>query len=238
MNRIMKVGVAALAIAAMVPAFANEEEVEDQRDEVVGWTPVALGLATPVQVPWGLNRWDVFGLDLNVFYADAPKMYGIDIGGLATTTRNDLIGLDVSGLLNLACQDVYGLRATLGVNFHGQGVYGMDAGLLSFGDKLCGLGVHFLGSAQHNMCGCQIGGLACVSSVESYGASIAGICNLARTAYGLQLALLYNMTEDLHGAQIGLVNYTRLCPGGFQIGLINIIRENCWPVLPIVNASF
>ena len=84
MNRIIKLGIASLAIAAAAHTFAQETEapVRDQK----GWTPVAIGLATPVQLPWGLDAWDVFGLDLNVFYSDAPMMYGIDIGGLAAAT--------------------------------------------------------------------------------------------------------------------------------------------------------
>ena len=48
MNRLMKTGIAALAIAAVAPAFADDVEEEG----VVGWTPIALGLATPVQLPW------------------------------------------------------------------------------------------------------------------------------------------------------------------------------------------
>ena len=237
MNRIIKVGIAALAMAAVVPSFAQDIEIEEEEGPI-GWTPVCIGLATPVQLPWGLDRWDVFGLDLNVFYSDAPKMYGLDIGGLATLTRDDMIGLQVSGLLNLACADVYGLRATLGLNFGCQSVYGMDAGLIAFRDKFYGFDAEFLGSAQREMCGLQIGGLANVSAVESYGVSIAGITNLAKTSYGLQLSAIFNMTDELHGAQIALVNYADECVSGFQIGLVNIIMSNKIKVLPIVSGYF
>ena len=61
MKHSFKIGIAALAIAAAAPALAQEQETK--ADEAIGWTPVALGLATPVQLPWGLNRWDVYGLD-------------------------------------------------------------------------------------------------------------------------------------------------------------------------------
>ena len=237
MNRMLKAGFVALAMAAAVPAFAQEEEIANEGP--VGWSPVAIGLATPVQVPWGLNTWDVFGLDVNVFYSDTPLMYGLNVGGLGALNRNDLIGLQVGGLMNVSCEDVYALRATLGVNFFGQSVYGADiAGLVGFGDKLWGLEIAGLGTAQHDVCGLAIGGLANVTDHESYGCTIAGLTNLARISYGLQLSCLFNMTEELHGCQLGLVNYTKACPSGFQIGLVNIIRENVWPVLPIVNASF
>ena len=62
MNRTIKIGFAALALAAVAPAFAQNET---NAEGPVGYTPVAIGLATPVQLPWGLNRWDVYGLDLN-----------------------------------------------------------------------------------------------------------------------------------------------------------------------------
>ena len=65
MNRKFKFALAALAFAALAPAVAQQSETSSS--EPVGWTPVAIGLATPVQLPWGLNRWDVYGIDLNVF---------------------------------------------------------------------------------------------------------------------------------------------------------------------------
>lgn len=237
MKDMFKVGIAALALAAMMPTFAQENETVSEEGPV-GWTPVAIGLATPVQLPWGIDRWDVFGLDLNVFYSDAPKMYGLDIGGLATTCRDDNMGLTVSGLFNLACKDVYGLRATLGLNMCARTVYGMDAGLIAFRNTIKGLDVHFLGAAQQNVVGLEISGLANVTAVESYGVTIAGLTNLAKTSYGLQLSALFNMTDELHGCQIALVNYADYCPNGFQIGLVNIIMSNKVKVLPLVNGYF
>jgi len=238
MNRTLKFGIAALAIASVVPAFAQDAEDEEENVGSYGWTPVAIGLATPVQLPWGLNRWDVFGLDLNIFYSDAPKMYGLDIGGLAELTRSTAAGLLVGGLANIAFDDVYGLRGTLGLNYCEGGVYGADLGLVGFRDSLHGFDAEFLGSYQRNVCGLQISGLANVATVESYGVNIAGLSNIAKTAYGLQLSFLFNMTEELHGCQIALVNYTADCPSGFQIGLVNIILQNKIKFLPIVNGYF
>ena len=238
MNRTIKFGLAALAIASLANVYAEESETVGE--EPVGWTPVALGLATPVQLPWGINRWDVNGLDLNLFYSDTPVMNGLMIGGLAATVRQDLCGWQISGLCNYNGGDVYGIRTTLGINIARKSVYGFDAGLASIaleGD-VDGLSIHFLGAAQNNMCGCQIGGIANVSMIESYGASIALGANIAKTAYGLQLACIFNMCEELHGAQVALVNYADLCENGFQIGLVNVIRSNVVPVLPFVNGHF
>ncbi|MBQ6138000.1 MAG: hypothetical protein IJI73_11615 [Kiritimatiellae bacterium] len=236
MKNTIKFGLAALAVTAAASTFAGSSETK--AEEADGWTPIAIGLATPVQLPWGLNRWDVYGLDLNVFYSDAPKMYGLDVGGLAAVTRDDMMGLQVSGLFNFGLADVYGLRATLGLNMCRGSVYGCDLGLIGFRNKIVGFDAEFLGSAQQEMYGLQIGGLANVSSVESYGCSIAGICNVAKSMHGLQASFIFNMTEELHGCQIALVNYTKYCDNGFQIGLVNIILQNRLKVLPIVNGYF
>ena len=99
------------AFVALQALAGYAQEVEAEEEGPVGWTAVCVGLATPVQLPWGLDRWDVFGIDFNVFYSDAPLMYGIDVGGLCALTRDDMMGIKVSGLLNFACSDVYGLRA-------------------------------------------------------------------------------------------------------------------------------
>ena len=236
MKNVFKLGIAALAIAVLPSAFAQgDEEIESS---VEGYTPVAIGLATPVQLPWGLNRWDVFGIDINAFYTDAPKLYGHGFGGLATLTRDTNIGCVVSGLANVAFDDVYALRVCAGVNYSDKDVVGADIGLVGFRDNLWGLDVNGLGAYQQKMCGAQISGLANLSKVESYGAAIAGIANLATTSYGLQMALVFNMTQELHGAQVGLVNYAEDCPSGFQIGLVNIILQNRIKFLPIVNGYF
>ncbi len=236
MNRMFKIGVAAVALAAVVPAFAQENETI--AEEPIGWTPLALGLATPVQLPWGLDRWDVYGLDVNLLYSDAPKMYGLGVGGFAMRTRDDMIGLQLSGLWNHTDFNVYGLRATLGVNSCRKTVYGAELGMVSLRDTLYGFDASFLGSGTRNMCGFQMSGLLNLTEKESSGCAIAGVANLARTAYGLQVALIYNMTDELHGCQIGLVNYADYCPNGFQIGLVNIILSNQVKVLPFVNGYF
>lgn len=235
MNRTIKVGIAALALASVVPAFAQEEV--EETEGAVGWSAVALGVATPVQLPWGF-RWNVYGLDVNFLYSDAPNVYGLDVGGLATVTREDFMGLGIGGLANLSLGDVYGLRASLGFNMCRQNVYGMEAGLAGLREHFWGLDVHLLGSAQYTSCGCMIAGLANVARDESYGATIALGANFAKVAYGCQCAIVFNYTEELHGCQISLVNYAATCPSGFQIGLINIIMDNEVKVLPILNGYF
>ena len=234
MNRLFKTVVAALAIAAVSPAFADEAEDEG----VVGWTPLAIGLATPVQLPWGIDRWDVFGLDLNLLYSDAPKMYGIGVGGLGLTTRNDLMGLGVSGLCNFALEDVYGLRATIGANICRGTVYGFEAGCFGYHKAMRGIDIEFLGGICDEMYGIQAGLVVNFAREMSYGWTIAGGVNIADKAYGCQSAIVFNHAGLLHGCQIGIVNFADECEWGFQIGLVNIIMSNRLKVLPIVNGYF
>ena len=237
MNKTIKVGLAALAMTA-ASAFAEETETESEY-EAIGWTPIAVGLASPVQIPWGSHTWDVFGLDLSVIWADAPKMYGLGVSGIAMATRDDMIGLQVSGLCNWATKDIYGMRATLGGNITFGTTYGVDAGLFAYREgEMWGWDTEFLGSYQPRFWGLQIAGIVNLSLEQSYGCSLAICGNMAKVAYGAQIAAIFNFTDELHGCQVGLVNFARECPWGFQIGLVNIIMDNSLKVLPLINFYF
>ena len=234
MNRLIKTGIAALAIAAIAPAFADDVEEEG----VVGWTPIALGLATPVQLPWGIERWDVFGLDVNLFYTDTPKMYGLGVGGLGMTTRDDLIGVGVGGLFNYASRDVYGFRATLGANICRGTVYGLDAGLVSYHHIVRGVNAEFLGGLYDELYGVQASLVVNFAREMNYGWSAALGANIAHRSYGCQTALVFNHANVLNGCQVALINFADECEWGFQVGLINVIMSNKVKVLPIVNGYF
>ena len=242
MKKSVKFGLAALAIAASASAFAQEQDVEMETEneyEAIGWTPIALGIASPVQIPWGSHTWDVFGLNLGIFWSDAPKMYGLGVNGIAMATRDDMMGLQVAGLCNWATKDVYGMRATVGANFAFGTTYGIDMGAFAYRDgDFWGWDTEFLGSFQKNIWGLGIAGLLNFTTEQSYGATIAIGGNMAKVAYGCQCAGIFNFTDELHGCQVGIVNFARECPWGFQIGLVNIIMENVLPVFPIINFSF
>ena len=239
MKKSLKFGLAALAVAAVTPVFAAEEEEAATEYEAIGWTPIAIGIASPVQLPWGRAVWDVFGLDLNILYSDAPKMYGLGIGGIAMATRDDMMGLQISALCNWATKDVGGMRVTLGGNIAYGNTYGVEGGLFGYRQgEFWGWDTEFLGSYEDYMWGLEIAGICNITMEQSYGAAIAIGGNYAKKAYGLQLGAVFNFTDELHGCQIGLVNYARECPWGFQIGLVNMIMDNRIKVLPILNGYF
>ena len=246
MKKSVKFGIAALAIAAFTPVFAENADVEidseaevESEYEAIGWTPIAISLCSPVQIPWGSHTWDVFGLNLGILWSDMPKMYGLGLGSVAMATRDDMVGLGLSAFCNWSTKDVCGMRTTLGANIAFGTIYGMDVGAFAYrpGD-MWGWDTELLGTYGARFWGLQIAGLVNFSSEQSYGCSLAVGGNLAKTAYGCQLAGVFNYADELHDCQVGIVNFAKECPWGFQIGLVNIIMENVIPVLPIVNASF
>ena len=240
MKKSIKVGFVALALAAAVPAFAENADVEVENEyEAIGWTPIAVSLCSPVQIPWGSHKWDVFGLNLGILWSDTPKMYGLGLGTIAMANRDDMFGLGLTACCNWNTKDVYGMRVTPGANIAFGTIYGVDIGAFSYRPgEMWGWDTEFLGNYGSKFWGLQIGGLVNLSTEQSYGCSIAIGGNMAKVAYGCQMAAVFNFTEELHGAQIGIVNFAKECPWGFQVGLVNIIMENVIPVLPIVNASF
>jgi len=161
MKNSLKVGIAALALSVVAPAFAGENDENEY--EAVGWTPIAIGLASPVQLPWGSHQWDVFGLDISAIWADNMKMYGLGVAGIAMATRDDMMGIQIAGLCNWATKDVYGLRATIGGNLCFGETYGMDLGLFAYRTgAMWGMDIEFLGAYQPKFWGWQIGGLATI----------------------------------------------------------------------------
>ena len=240
MKKSVKFGFVALAFAAAVPAFAENADVEVENEyEAIGWTPIAVSLCSPVQVPWGSHTWDVFGLNLGILWSDTPKMYGLGLGTIAMANRDDMFGLGLTACCNWNTKDVYGMRVTPGANIAFGTIYGVDIGAFSYRPgEMWGWDTEFLGNYGSKFWGLQIGGLINLSTEQSYGCSIAIGGNMAKVAYGCQIGGIFNFADELHGAQVGIVNFAKECPWGFQIGLVNIIMENVIPVLPIVNASF
>ena len=236
MNRTLKSGIVAGALAALV-SVQQVRAADTSEIESYGWTPIAIGIATPVTLPWGFD-WDVFGLDVNLFYSDCNTMYGIEVGGLGSVARKNMGGIQVAAACNFVNGDAYALQASI-FNLDNGLFAGIGADVAAMRRTTVGLTADIIGAGSSgNFYGWQIAGIGSAMKEDMWGFQSALGFNLARRAHGLQAALIYNQTEDLHGAQIGLINYAAECQGGFQIGLVNIIRTNRWPVLPIVNAYF
>ena len=241
MNRIVKIGLfaGALAVCAAQSAIAQGEPA-DTRSPLTpsyGYTVLAVGLATPVSLPWGMD-WDIYGLDVNLIYSDCNKMRGIEIGGLASVARHDSCGLQVALGCNLANRDGSGLTVSA-VNLCNGDFMGINIDAVGINRGSYGLTADLLGSGtERSFYGLSVAGLTSMVNEDMWGWEIAGGATFARRVHGFQTSLLFNMTDDLRGAQLGLVNYASNCAAGFQVGLLNIITNSSVPFLPIFNCHF
>jgi hypothetical protein len=233
--------VLAAVVSAMgiAPVLAQEAEESCSRaPRVYGWSVIAVGLATPVQIPWGLNKWDIFGLDLNLGYSDAPKMYGWEFALGANTARQRMVGLQTAAGFNYTAEDAYGMAVSL-FNMNRCKAYGLSVDAVGYNNNFYGLEANLVGAfTKKNFGGLQVSGLTSIVGENLYGAQLAVGANFAKHVYGLQAALVYNQTDKLCGCQIALVNMAFECEHGFQIGLVNVIMDNQLPFLPFVNAYF
>lgn len=236
---IRKFIVAAAAVAAFTTAFAApaEEDLSGQGIGAIGWTPVQIGLFAPVSYPWGFD-WDVKGLELNLFYAEAVRLQGLSISGIATRSRDLFKGVSVTGLCNWHDVDAYGVDLTIGANISRADVYGLTAGLFSMRKSMSGIDINFVGAyEEEDSCGLKLAGACNFSLKEFTGMEVALGLNMAKDLTGLQMGGI-NFAHTLTGAQIGFFNITEICNCGLQLGLINIIMDNKIKVLPITNFYF
>ena len=241
----------AFAMVASVSFAAKSDSAKEDRNDAAeasegrykapksyGWTAVAIGLATPVQFPWGIEKWDVFGLDLNLGYSDAMEMCGWEFALGANTARKTFAGLQTALAFNYSNEDAYGLAVSL-YNMNNQEFYGLSVDAIGVSRNMYGLEANLIGAMTDRvMGGMQVSGIANVVGEDAYGVQVALGANFVRRAHGLQLALVYNQTDLLWGCQIGLVNMAFACEHGFQIGLVNVIMDNQLPFLPFVNGYF
>ena len=220
----------------VVPSEPAEEHYTAPKS--YGWSAIALGVATPVQLPWGIEKWDIFGLDLNLGYSDAMEMYGWELAIGANTARKSFIGLQTAVGFNFSNEDSYGLALSL-FNMNNCEFSGLSVDAFGYNRNVYGVELNVLGSmVDKTMGGVQISCLANLVDGDMYGVQASVVGNFTRRVHGLQLALVYNQTDLLWGCQLALVNMAFACDHGFQIGLVNVIMDNQIPFLPIVNGYF
>jgi hypothetical protein len=156
--------------------FAQEAAAEESCSRAprsYGWSVIAVGLATPVQIPWGLNKWDIFGLDLNLGYSDAPKMYGWEFALGANTARQRMVGLQTAIGFNYTAEDAYGMAVSL-FNMNRCKAYGLSVDAVGFNNNVYGLEANLVGAfTKKNFGGLQVSGLTSIVGDNLYGAQLA-----------------------------------------------------------------
>ncbi|MBQ4439806.1 MAG: hypothetical protein II909_01540 [Kiritimatiellae bacterium] len=236
MNRFAKYMFMA-ALAAAIPAFA--QEAEDVGEGAQGYTPILLGLASPVSIPYGNAQWDVRGVGLSLFYTDAPKVYGLNLVPCgAALNRDEMYGVDIAPVFTWCQKNAYGVRLALGGHISNAENCGVQIGGISFQRMFQGIDVELALAVGESCEGLQAAFIATCNKNKTTGLNMAAGVNLAEEVHGCQIAGIFNETDELTGCQIGLFNFAKECPKGLQIGLINVIVDNQIKALPFVNGYF
>ncbi len=189
---------------------------------------------------------------------------GIQIAGLGSVVRRDVIGTQLSGVFSGAGGKLLGFQASGLINSVKEELMGVQiSGVFNHANKVFGGQISpGINLANENLNGIQIAGLGNIAKKSENSAQIAGIFNLteeinvqisglynkANKVKGFQFATGINETEFLHGAQIGLVNRAKSVKGlqigfinfadtlkGVSIGLLNIVKAGGYNKL---EASF
>lgn len=166
------------------------------------FTPLALGIAPPVQFP--PKDFSITGARISALYGEARDLYGVDVGVLGNITDGEFKGLAIAGLFNATkgTTNIIGLQLAGLTNINTSKT--MVAGIQAT------LGINY-NSAASTISGLELAGLANISPfTDIYGAQI-GLYNRAKDVYGLQIGLV-NIADNLHGVQIGLANFNHKGP--------------------------
>jgi len=240
MKKLMTVATVALAIAF----GATESKAEERSWE---WSPIGLGIAAPLQIPWMSS--DVYGLRLGSFFGYNNEIYGVDwtlVGmqtgamyGLQATgfawASGEVRGLQAAAVANVTYEDIYGLQiGSVNVNW-GETFWGLEIGAVNYGVSLNGMQVSGLvGWNNSSVNGLQIASFN--ADQEDFTGASFGFINYAARLCGCQIGGI-NLADEATGCQIGLVNATDDMRG-VQIGFINLICDSRLPIMVIANAKF
>ncbi|MGN0833829.1 MAG: hypothetical protein ACI4RD_09320 [Kiritimatiellia bacterium] len=211
------------------------------------WSPVGIGLAAPIQVPFVQS--DVYGLRLGGFFGYERNVYGLDCG-LAEVCSGDFAGLQLAAF-SWTESNVYGVQCSALANVAGGQMKALQVGCVNtvWGDVVGGQ----LGLVNYttDFCGAQFGGvinwnvlassglqvgLVNANQGEFTGWAFGGVVNYADIFRGFGCGLV-NVAYEVTGFQLGLVNACDRMHG-VQFGLLNLICNSKLPIMVVANAAF
>lgn len=241
----MKKSVAVLLTGLMVGlGFVNASNADDR---AWAWSPVGIGLAAPIQLPYMTT--DVYGLRLGGFFGANNDVYGLDLG-VAEYSAGDFAGLQASALswtqgrcygvqlaafANVVREQLFALQMAP-VNVDWDESTGVQFGCVNYDNSFVGIEVGALINWNCRMSyGLEVSTIN-ANQEEFLGAAFGGLVNYAQTFTGFACGLV-NVAYDVTGCQLGLINACDRMHG-VQIGLLNLINESKLPVMVIANAAF
>ena len=235
----MKKTLFAAVLAAGVVGFAKAD------DRAWAWSPLGIGIAAPVQLPFvdsdiyglrlgGFFGWnaEMFGLDASVVSLETENMAGIQCAAF-TWTSESAYGIQGSLVANVVDGNVYGLQASA-VNVDWGDVWGAQLGIVDYCNSFHGIQLSALN--WNNMT--SHGGQAAVvnANQDEFVGFSAGVINYSMKSTGCQLGV-FNFADSMTGCQIGVINAAQRARG-VQIGFINMICEAPLPIMIVANTSF
>lgn len=223
-------------------AFAQEAMAPESH----WYTPLEIGIASPIQLPPA--SWIVGGVRLDLFYGDSYELYGIDLG-LVGRTRKDFWGIALNGvnwndgnaygvqlgaLANSSLSSVYGVQLASVVNYVYNEMRGVQLAFVNQNGPFYGLQFGALNWNRGISYGGQIGLVN--SDVNEFNGASIGLINYAVRSSGAQIGVV-NVSFAGEGLQLGVFNAAESFEG-VQIGVLNIIQKGAMPIMCIVNANF
>ncbi|MCD6585747.1 MAG: hypothetical protein J7K96_08310 [Desulfobacteraceae bacterium] len=215
------------------------------------WTPFQLSLWEPVQLfP---EKFDVYGMRLNLAYGRNQNLTGLDIGGVNVVAQSQTGGQ--LGLINLSGDSLGGCAGVMNYANRYRGVQfgllntaqnfvsGLQAGgLMNLSDHVKGVQVHFgiFGNGAVQVDGAQLvllAGYNLTDDINGLQMAMFGFNYTTENVHGVQFAMFYNYAKNLNGLQFGLVNACERL-SGVQIGLVNVVGKGKMTYMPVMNFNF
>ena len=241
----MKKFLMAMTVGLAAGFCFGEKDMDDERSWA--WSPVGVGLAAPIQLPFIES--DVYGLRLGGLFGFNHDVYGLDLG-VAEMCGGSFAGLQGS-VLSWTEDNAYGLQlGMLGnvvngrsialqigcVNVDWDDATGVQLGVANYNSNYAG--VQFAGVINWNKissCGLQLSPIN-ANQAEYFGWAFGAIVNYSEKFRGFGCGFV-NVAYEVTGLQLGVVNACDRMQG-VQLGLVNLICESKLPIMVLANANF
>lgn len=187
----MKFIAAVLCVVSLSTASFAGAQRESEFASSGSWTPFAISLLPPVQVPGA--DWDVTGLRVGILAARHHNVLFLSVSGLVDLATGDVNGIEVAGLCNHIGRSsgvfqVAGLVNSVDGDFVGVQVAGVYNAVNA---NAAGMSVSAFNRAE-TMEGLQV-----------------GLFNRARALSGVQVGVVNVVEDGSECIQLGLVNVMR-----------------------------